>query len=184
MMPDDQNPHDFDEQFATIVADGAYIHFLDGYASLVFYHDKIFPKVSKNGKIILPNKRENLAEIRLSIPALKKFKNDLEDGIRTYPIFSLLPMNIDYFGGVSDIEPKGENYVDTTLDEMSQEHLADMAVFMNYETISDEGKKEFGKLTNKILLEHADELREVVQKDIEKQKGKKRSEEFRNETMP
>lgn len=37
--------------FATVVADGAYAHFLEGFVSLLFYLDKVFPKHAQDGTL-------------------------------------------------------------------------------------------------------------------------------------
>jgi hypothetical protein len=73
------------EDFVTVVIDGAYVHFYEGFLSLLFFRDKEFPSHGKNGDVTKTRvKREILHEVRMAIPIAKTITKDLDEGLTAY----------------------------------------------------------------------------------------------------
>jgi hypothetical protein len=172
MMPDDDQQKVFDD-FATVVADGAYVHMHEGFVSLLFYQDRTIPIEDKNGKVSLPTRKETIADIRLSINALKQLMQDVDRGLKLYPAVGLFMKNINFVIDSVDEESVDKKLHRSTLSDEDVERLRSNVILVSNDELSDEGKEEYAKWVVKIVLDHFDELREIIRKDKEKQEAKK-----------
>ena len=167
MSEDYDNSNDTDS-FATVVTDGAMVHFLEGFVSLLFYQDRVYPKQKNDGSFSMPKKRETIADVRLSINNLKKLMADVQDGIKSYPVLSLISgtNDVDFFTGLKNSQKTkdDEELVDADFDDEETERIKANSIIQTMEELTDEGKEKYTNEVVEILLENYDRLREIARK--------------------
>ncbi|CUR52526.1 protein of unknown function [Nitrosotalea devaniterrae] len=165
MIPDGNE--EIFENFPTVVADGAYCHFLEDFISLIFYQTRVFPRLEKDGKTaIAPKRREILADIRFSREALRKLMNEIEQGLELYPAYTLMKGKDGFLTG---LDPMNTLSKDSTISKLSLtkaefDHLKNNILVDMSTQLTKEGEKVYNDLLIKIIFEHEDELREIVRK--------------------
>jgi hypothetical protein len=73
------------DDYETVVVDGAYIHYYEGFLSLLFFRDKEFPSHDEKGDVTKTRtRREILHEVRMAIKTAKTVFNELDEGLSAY----------------------------------------------------------------------------------------------------
>lgn len=153
--------------FPIITADGAYSHFLDGFVSLLFYQVRIIPKDVKKDQILMHKNREYIAEIRLSVDRLKQLMQELDDGLKMYPMLGLLQNKTDFYTGGVNAKAISESKIVTStyLADKEEERIIKNLILETGKDLSKEGRKKYEEEIVKILIDNVDRLREISRND-------------------
>ena len=148
------------DQFPIISADGAYVHFLEGFASLAFFQVREMYNEQQNGSEV-KREKEILADIRIPISLLRRLSTQIQDGLEMIPTFALMQKTgLDYYSN-KDI-PKNET-VEYVSDSVSQlEIKIDDSEADNY-NLTDEGKEKLKQIILRLTQQYHDEVREIIQ---------------------
>jgi hypothetical protein len=157
-----------DDEFATVVADGVIAHFLEGFASLLFYLDKVRPIYGDDvDRKKFQTERQTLFDVRLPINALKRLKKDLDQGLRMYTATSLLPI-VDFWVGNMTYQREKE------LRDPSTEEIEDIQDRALLGTVIDamgqtesEAQSKIRNIVMQCLHNHAEEINKIVQEYTE-----------------
>lgn len=178
-MSDSEISDDFSEQnFPIITADGAYSHFLEGFVSLLFYQVRVTPKDHADNKIMMQKKREYIADIRMSVDSLKRLMEDLDGGLKLYPIIGLMQNKTDFFTGGDNARNISESKTvsNTTLSDKEEDNLRKNLILETGKNLSKKGREKYEEEIVNILTENVDRLREIARNDKKENgnlKGKK-----------
>src|SRR5215213_6696017 len=98
------------EDFPTVIADGVNTHFMEGFVSMLFYQDKVFPHYQNKNETIqkITTERNTLFDVRLSINVLKTLLKDLDDGFKLYRSVSLIQDPRDFWVGIRPYEKESK----------------------------------------------------------------------------
>lgn len=159
----EENP---DNLFPTVVSDGAYIHFLEGFASILFYQERVNPVVDKEGNVDMNKSRETIADIRFSIKSIKKLADEIQMGLKLYSVVALTSKNINFLQDTVEREQDVENteqLQDMNMSYDDFEMVKGELLRKGFHDLTPEGIEKYNRKVGKILFEHFDELREIIQ---------------------
>lgn len=152
--------------FATVVADGSYTRFLDGFVSMLFYQERVYPTKNNDGDVEMPKNNEVIADIRLSIKQVRKLVNELKYGLELYPILALMTDDVNFTSGVKPFAKETKKHEEEETDWLPTkeefELLRSNVILGALDNLTDEGKEKYNSKLVEIMLEHVDELREIV----------------------
>jgi hypothetical protein len=162
--------------FATVVADGAYAHFLDGFISLLFYQIRTYPVENSLKDLKINRKKEIIADIRISTNQLKKLVYDLDSGLALKSTMTLSNSKSGYITRSAQINSEfvGEQFWKSgTFSDAEMQNIQNNLLSKNFEKLSENGKEKYMAILFEAFLERSDEIRELVDKDLEEQSVKK-----------
>lgn len=170
-MTDKQHFIDVDpteDDFVTVVADGAYLHFQEGFVSMLFFQDKTFPSHNaKDGNMTKKRtKRGLLHEVRLSIFSANILKQQLSEGLGAYNEFGMFFENRDLWQtpllekteeGIGGLNRPKE------FDKMLWSSFAGM-----FRNSNKKGQEKMLEILGDCLHEHFEEIRAIATKHAKK----------------
>src|SRR5438105_11635655 len=149
------------DDYATVVSDGAYVHYLDGFVSLLFFRDTAFPTLNENGLLAKQRKsREILHEVRLSINAAKSLGENIENGMSGYIAAQYEATRADVWN-----YPQFERSEETAPGIGSQNDLLMNAYSKLWQRTNREGRRLIRAKLHEVYIqfvhEHMQEIREI-----------------------
>lgn len=154
--------------FPIIAADGVHTHFLDGFVSLLFYTTRTIPD-EDGDKLKVLNKKEMIADIRLSVNKTKKLVTDLDSGLDLLPLATVWG-DVDYFSGKNEGKKDSEELHNVEVDGEEMDAKIAVSIIQEFDKLSKENKGKCMKIVYQAINSKASEIREVIQADQEEKK--------------
>lgn len=149
-----------DTPFPILSADGAYVHFLEGFASLVFFQLREIYNEKENGSEV-KRKKEILADIRIPISLLRRLSAQIQDGLEMIPTFALMQTTgLDYYSNRNIPKNETEEYISESVSKLEIKIEDSNAGTYN---LTDEGKEKLKQIILHLTQQYHDEVREVIQ---------------------
>ncbi len=168
---DDSDYLKHDEDFQTIVVDGAYTHPQDGFVSLFFYRDTLFPKRNNEkphpDKFALPG-RELKFEVRISHRAARILSSEITRAIDNYKALRIFSpeKEVRIWTGGKDQEPN--MMVDLTQSESESLDTAKKVAVASFNqmltTMQGQASKDLMRLYENMVFEYSEEIQEIANK--------------------
>lgn len=153
----------FQNNFPIAVSDGVDLHFLDGFISFLFYTTRTIPRKDKD-EVEIINKKEMIADIRLSINKAKKLSTDLKNGFTMSPLMNVLEGKTDFFTGVDEETVEVRKYSETIKIDENEWNMARIAKGILYEIIDlpKEENKKCMDIIYQAVCDKSTQLREIM----------------------
>ena len=135
-------------------------------ASILFYQERVNPVVDKEGNVDMNKSRETIADIRFSIKSIKKLADEIQMGLKLYSVVALTSKNINFLQDTVEREQDVENteqLQDMNMSYDDFEMVKGELLRKGFHDLTPEGIEKYNRKVGKILFEHFDELREIIQ---------------------
>jgi hypothetical protein len=148
------------DDFTTVVADGAYVHLVEGFCVLLFFRDNVFPIHDVEGGLTKEDKRRTvLHEVRLAIPAIEMLKDDLEGALKGHTALGLVDDDRNIWG-TTTFEP-GQELIYTPEGEEVDQAVVN-AYHDTWRSVSREGKRKLRQLAIQFVYDNMEEIRTIA----------------------
>jgi hypothetical protein len=152
-------PDDPDLSLDPIVLDGAYVHFVGGFTSLIFFQDRVIPTFGETN-VTIKGKRTPMLEVRMSVNSSRKLSKDIENGFLGYQTSRIVYEGAEQWAGI-----ERKNFTEEiSPQEMEIGQMTLMYLHKLREALPERGKYEFNELLTKLVLEHVEEIHEMAEK--------------------
>lgn len=160
------------EKFPILSADGAYVHFLEGFVSLSFFQlREIYSQQEDHSTA--KREKEILADIRIPINLLRRLSKQIQDGLEMIPTVALMQKTgLDYYSNEHIPNDETKEFV---VDKVPQLEIKIEDPSVEDYNLTDEGKEKLKEMVLRLTQQYHDEVREIIQ-GYSKEKMKKENE--------
>lgn len=162
------------DNIPTEVVDGALIHFLEGFVSLIFYREKAYPPPEGHpigATLKLKRKRQMLFEVRLAVEPLGRLVDEMKQGLEVYSQQALLTDYRNFWLSETTDTPSEEEMTKLAPEELliKSDNIEMDSLFKMIGKLSTKGRRQLSKVFSQFLHEHIEDIRKLAIEDAKKQ---------------
>lgn len=153
-----------DPSFVTVVSDGAYAHFLEGFVSLLFFQDTAIPKhTTKRELDLVDRKRHIMFEVRMSVNATKLLAASMKEGLKTYASTGLFFRNRDFWNYTSPRKTPTQLHALDKETDIDLEKVLTHSLEYILDKLPEEGVKKVNDILMQCIHEHIEEIKQIAE---------------------
>jgi hypothetical protein len=146
----------------TVPWDGAYVHYVEGFVSMIFFQDKTIPTFPKNANPVIKGKRIPVIEVRMPIPSARRLASDINNGFTGYQTSRLaFGEQADQWTGIAPKEFAGVEQIPT---DVNFGLFITGILQMTKEKLPEKGQIEYNEFLVNLILSHIDDIRKITEK--------------------